>query len=344
MAFRLSILAVVVLLILSAPAAAQNVATATVLRATVILEQPRGDSPVVASVRPGVVLSVVGQRGDWYLVLVPESPSARRGWVHRQTVQVMRGRKPVPPASPQAAGVTQAPTGRTASSAPGQTVTSRGFVVLNAVQQFAANNFTDGATKRENAEDGRFDTTYVVKSGPAFDVAAGAVVWRQVTAAVGVSQFTVSTPGAVTAAIPHPFFFNRPRSVGGDVAGLKREELAIHIQARSVMPVGTRVQVMLFGGPSFFHVKQTMVTDYTYNESYPYDAATFRSATTTDASVSAIGFSVGTDVAFFFTRQVGLGATVQFAGAHVDLPGALGTTIEVKAGGGQAGAGLRLRF
>ena len=344
MVFRLSILAVVMLLIHSAVAAAQTIATATVIRATVILEQPRGDSPVVASVRPGVVLLVVGQRGDWYLVQVPESPSARRGWVHRQTVEMIRGAKPVPSASPQAAGVAQAPPGRTASSAPGQTVTSRGFVVLNAVQQFAANNFADAATKRENAEDGTFDTAYVVKAGPAFDLAAGAVVWRRLGVAVGVSQFTVSTPASLTAAIPHPFFFNRPRSVSGDVAGLKREELAIHVQARSVMPVGTRVQVMLFGGPSFFHVKQTMIADYTYDESYPYDAATFRAATTTDTSVSAIGFSVGTDVAFFFTRQLGLGATVQFAGTHVELPGALGATREVKAGGGQAGAGLRLRF
>ena len=221
---------------------------------------------------------------------------------------------------------------------------SRGFVVLNAVQQFAANNFADAATKRENAEDGTFATAYVVKAGPAFDLAAGAVVWRQVAVAAGVSQFTVSTPASITAAIPHPFFFNRPRPVNGDVAGLKREELAIHIQARSVMPVGTRVQVMLFGGPSFFRVKQTMISDFTYDESYPYDAATFRAATTADASVSAIGFSVGTDVAFFFTRQLGLGATAQFAGTHVELPGALGTTIEVKAGGGQAGGGLRFRF
>ena len=118
----------------------------------------------------------------------------------------------------------------------------------------------------------------------------------------------------------------------------------MHVQARGVFPVGSRVQVMVFGGPSFFQVKQGIITDYTVNESYPYDEASFRAATTTAASVSNIGFNAGGDVAFFFTRQVGVGATVQFSGATVELPGVFGSTQEVKVGGGQAGVGLRLRF
>lgn len=221
---------------------------------------------------------------------------------------------------------------------------SRVFVVVNGGYQITTNDFADGAVKRENAEDGRFDTTYVVKGGPAFDVAGGGILWRRLGVGVGVSRFSVSTPSSLKATIPHPFFFNRARSVSGDVAGLKREELAVHVQARGIFPVGTRFQMMVFGGPSFFQVKQSVITDYTYDESYPYDAATFRSATTTRASASKIGFNTGGDVAVFFTRQLGVGAIVQFAGTSVDLPGALGATKDVKTGGGQAGVGLRLRF
>ena len=233
----------------------------------------------------------------------------------------------------------------TAVAASAQTpVPTRGFLVVSGGYQLTANDFSDGATKRENAEDGRFDSTYVVKGGPAFDIAGGGVLWRQLGVGVGVSRFSVSTPSSLTAAIPHPFFFSRARSVSGDVADLKRDELAVHVQARGIFPVGTRFQVMVFGGPSFFQVKQTMVTDYTYNESYPYDAATFRAATTTRASVSKVGFNAGGDVAVFFTQQLGVGATVQFAGTSVDLPGALGAATDVKVGGVQAGAGLRLRF
>ena len=221
---------------------------------------------------------------------------------------------------------------------------SRAFLVVNGGYQLTANDFADGAVKRANAEDGRFDTTYAVTRGPAFDAAGGGMLWRRLGVGVGVSRFAISTPASLDATIPHPFFFNRPRAVRGDAGGLKREELAIHVQARGVFPLGRRFQVMLFGGPSFFQVKQGVVTDFTFTDSYPYDDATFRAATTTTAKVSKMGFNAGGDLAFFFTRQLGVGATVQFAGTTVDLPAAGGASRQVKAGGGNAGAGLRLRF
>jgi hypothetical protein len=101
---------------------------------------------------------------------------------------------------------------------------------------------------------------------------------------------------------------------------------------------------MVFGGPSFFQMKQGIVTDFTYTESYPYDEVKFGAATTTAESVSKIGFNAGADLAYFFTKQIGVGATVQFAGTSVKLPVARGASQDVKVGGGKAGAGLRLRF
>ena len=224
------------------------------------------------------------------------------------------------------------------------TAQTRGFLSVNGGYQFTTNDFADGAVKRDNREDGRFDTIYEVKGGPAFDVAAGGVLWRRLGVGVGVSRFSVVTPSSLSATIPHPYFFNQARAVSGDVGGLKREELAVHVQARGIFPVGTRVQVMVFGGPSFFQVKQGVITDYTFNQSYPFDDASFGAGTTTTASISKIGFNAGADVAFFFTRQVGIGGTMQFAGTTVELPGALGSTQQVKVGGGQAGVELRLRF
>ena len=101
---------------------------------------------------------------------------------------------------------------------------------------------------------------------------------------------------------------------------------------------------MVFGGPSFFQVKQGVITDFTISESYPYDDATFRAATMTAADASKIGFNAGGDVAFFFAKQVGVGGTVQFAGTTISLPAAGGASRDVKVGGGKAGGGLRLRF
>src|SRR5437867_12813996 len=112
-----------------------------------------------------------------------------------------------------------------ASSLSAQTLTNRsapfhGFVVVNGGYQLTTNDFADGATRRQNAEDGRLDTTYAVKAGPAIDVAGGARVWRQLAVGVGVTRFSTSTPATLKGTVPHPFFFNRLRAVSGDVDGL----------------------------------------------------------------------------------------------------------------------------
>jgi hypothetical protein len=223
-------------------------------------------------------------------------------------------------------------------------VGSRGFVVVNGGYQLTANDFEDATTFRANAEDGRLTTDYEVKGGPAFDVAGGARVWRQLAVSVGVARFSRSTPSAVSGTIPHPFFFNRLRSVDGEAAGLTREELAVHMQARVIVPVGARVQLMGFGGPSLFRVTQGVVRDITWTESYPYDVAAFGQAQTTNASGSKLGFNAGADVAFFFTERIGVGATVQVATATVQLSAAAGNARDMKVGGTKAGGGLRLRF
>ena len=223
------------------------------------------------------------------------------------------------------------------------TLAGRGFIVVNGGYQVGTHDFEQVSTLRANVEDGSFTTDYEVKSGPSFDVGGGATVWRRLAIGVGLTRFSSSTPSSLTGSVPHPFFFNRSRSVTGDVGGLKREELAVHVQAIATAPLGPRLQLMAFGGPSFFRVKQDMVSTFTWAETYPFDDASFGSATIVDADGSKLGFNVGGDVAFFFSRQVGVGGSIRYSAATVEIDVA-GGTHEVKAGGLQAGGGLRLRF
>ena len=227
--------------------------------------------------------------------------------------------------------------------AQGGTLAGRGFIVVNGGYQVGTHDFEQVSTLRANVEDGSFTSDYEVKSGPSFDVAGGATVWRRLAIGVGVTRFSSSTPSSLTGSVPHPFFFNRPRSVTGDVGGLEREELAVHVQAIARVPMSERLEVMAFGGPSFFRVKQGMVSTIAWSEAYPFDQASFSSATTVDPDESKIGFNVGGDVAFFFSRQVGVGGTIRYSAATVELD-AGGGTFEAKAGGIQVGGGLRLRF
>ena len=232
------------------------------------------------------------------------------------------------------------PVAVSAQTAPGE----RWFVSVNGAYRVDASEFRDRVTFLASAEEGRFESLYPGKSGPMTDIAGGVQIRPMLAVGLGVSHYHRSAPATLVASVPHPFFFNQPRTVSGEVAGLTRDEAGIHVQARGVFPVNERLTISLFGGPSHFRVSQDLVTDFAYADAYPYDEATFRSAGTASGSQSAMGINAGGDVAVFVTRRAGLGFSVQFARANVDLPSANGGTTRVQAGGVSTGAGLRLRF
>jgi hypothetical protein len=224
------------------------------------------------------------------------------------------------------------------------TLPFRGYISIDGAHQGAPDDFQDAATFVDNAEEGQLRTEYRLSGGPAFNISGGALIWRQLGVGVGFSRFSRSTPAFLSATVPHPFVFDRDRPVEGEVGGLKREELAVNIRASAVLPVGRRTQVLVFGGPSFFRVRQGIVTDFTYTDAYPFDTAAFDRGETVTARESKVGVNAGADVAFYFTPQLGVGGMVQFAGTTLELPSAAGGTQDVKTGGLQAGGGLRLRF
>jgi len=131
--------------------------------------------------------------------------------------------------------------------------------------------------------------------------------------------------------------------VSGTVGPLNRDEIAIHGQVRAVIPVNDRVRVMAFGGPSWFRVSQDVVTDFSFDETYPYDQATFKAATVASATKSRLGFNVGGDATFFLSRRFGVGFTVMYSWADLSLPAGT-NTVDITAGGLQTGGGLRMRF
>jgi hypothetical protein len=226
-------------------------------------------------------------------------------------------------------------------SAPGQ----RFFVGVDFGVQTGTEDFNDLVPFTANAEPGNFATAYDVKPGPMLGISVSARVWQRLAVGIAFTGFAADVDGALTASIPHPFFFNRPRTLSGDVTGLTRRESGIHLQMRGLVPVSNRMQLTVFGGPSFFLVEQDIVNGLRYDDSYPYDVVTFTAGdsetVTTDAGV---GFNVGADVSYFFTRRIGVGGIAQYATATVEMPSGGTGTVDVKAGGFQVGGGLRLRF
>ena len=144
--------------------------------------------------------------------------------------------------------------------------------------------------------------------------------------------------------MPHPTLFGQPRFVSVDTP-LNHSEWALHLDALYVVPISPRLDLTVFGGPSFVSVTQDLVTNIQIGESSPtfatVDIAKVGTVTETER---ALGFSVGGDVTYFLTRLIGVGATMRYVSAAVDFPVAGGGTARDDAGGLQIAFGARIRM
>ncbi len=252
---------------------------------------------------------------------------------------------PAPAAGGKAAKQTKKPaTARAkkpASTSSQNSWQDRGYISGNFGWQTASATFSDTKTiamADGDPESRHLTANYQVKAGPTFDIGAGFRVWKNLAIGVAVSRASSSNDIAITGDVPHPFYFNTPRAVSGSAPGT-REELGIHIDAAWVIPVNKKIQLAVFGGPSFINAKQTVVNDFTWNEAYPYDTATFASAVTNDESKTVTGFNIGADVGYFFNDTFGVGGIIRFS------RGTLKSSIgDLDVGGPELAGGIRIRL
>lgn len=219
-------------------------------------------------------------------------------------------------------------------------IAERVVVSVNASYLAASRTFDDSRTFPLYAETASFSTDYAVEASAGLDAGGFVRVWRGLAAGVAFTSHSDSRDIVIEGSLPHPLVFNRNRSIEGTAAG-DHEETAAHLQFAYVVPVGKKdtVRIIVFGGPSFYTVKQSVVTAIRHGESFPFDEATFSSATVESEEASVTGFNVGADVAYYFTRNLGVGGVVRFTGATASF--SLG---DVDAGGALVGGGVRLRF
>jgi len=220
----------------------------------------------------------------------------------------------------------------------------RGFIAINAGLQAAPPDFNDEFTFTANAEAGTIEADY--PSDPPFllDGSAGYRFWGRVGVALGVSRTSGNGTVAVRASVPHPLMLDHDRLVEGEAPDVSRTETAAHLQVfYELMPKG-KWRTRFFAGPSYFNVEQDVVHSVTVNETYPYDTATFGSAVTDQADGSSIGFNVGADVSWMFSKRAGAGVLLRYARAGIDLNAPDSRTVSTDGGGLQASAGLRFLF
>lgn len=240
-------------------------------------------------------------------------------------------------AQPPATAPEDAPPPAAAKSGP------RFFISGDGGYQVSSSGFTSQVTFPLYAESLTFTTTAPDAGGANLAMRAGFRLFRSVAIGAGVTGFWSTRSADVTASLPHPFYFGRPRSGEGSASDLKRDETMVAIEASWIVRLGPRVELQLFGGPAFFSVKADMPTNVRFTESYPYDTASVTGVETRNASDSAAGFTVGADIAYMFNPSIGVGGHVRFSRASASLASGTGSTT-VDLGGVQTGGGIRFRF
>lgn len=219
----------------------------------------------------------------------------------------------------------------------------RGYVSVNGGAQVPGGTLRERFSYTLNAEEATTEAAYPSRAGIQFDAGAGMHMTRRLGVAVHVAKSSSSGNARTTSQLPHPLFDDRDRQVEGDARDLSRDETAAHVQLYYFRQSG-RWLIRLSGGPSYFRVAQEVVTGVTVAEEYPFDSATFRSATTARAKGSAPGFNAAVDLSRMLTRRLAANAMLRFSHGEVDVDAGNARRVATKAGGAQAGAGIRVSF
>ena len=229
------------------------------------------------------------------------------------------------------------------SAALGQTAKERVVVGINASYQTGTTEVSSSVGLTANAEHGTFSYKFPVKPKASADGSVRVRVIKNIGISVAYTNVSASGTAEISGQIPHPFSFNQLRNISGQTS-LNRTETAFHVRATLSSAPGKKLQFTVSAGPTFFTMKQGLVDSVAWTDSYPYDTAVFSSATTKQVSQSVTGFGAGADVAYYFSKNVGIGATASVAKATVSATAADSSAVSLNVGGTYVGLGVRLRF
>jgi hypothetical protein len=193
-------------------------------------------------------------------------------------------------------------------------------------------------------ETARIQTTGKTGGGLLFDVGGGYRVWRQLYGGITFTSTNNTNDATVTASVPHPFVYDQFRTVTGTASGLKHSENAVHLQAMWRMPITTKFDVSVGGGPTFFVVRQDLVSGITISEvGDPTTGVLLNDITTERGKDSPVGYNLQADGTYLVTQRFGVGGFLRFTGATATFT--IGDeSIDLDAGGFQLGVGGRVRF
>jgi hypothetical protein len=214
-------------------------------------------------------------------------------------------------------------------------------IVIGAAGNEPLSTFAESFARTRNLESAPITADLTVSRSPVFDAGARIRFWRANSVGVVAFYGSGSAIGTVDAMLPHPFYFNQPREVKGPVS-VDRRVAGLHSELVHTFDISRSVDLSAFGGPTFFWMKQDLVSDVAFTDSYPYDTAEFKSAVVRSGKKSGVGANVGGDMTWHFSRVAGLAVQGRYVYSSVDVQIPDSSMVTVHASRIEVGAGLRL--
>jgi hypothetical protein len=224
-------------------------------------------------------------------------------------------------------------------------------ISINAGQQTSSTILTQEQTFERYFEQGSFTFERLVPTAVTYDLGVTARLWRGLHAGAAMSMFDdKSGAGTVTARVPHPLQFNKPRTATGEILNATRREVGQHIMFGWNVETAGGLEFLLFAGPSIFATDQLVVNSLTLTldtEVFPFDELAFPAVESETLRENVMGYNAGVDMTWRVARKIGLGLLVRYSeGKQAFTPtrptGA--APVDVTVGGLQAGGGIRLIF
>jgi hypothetical protein len=240
---------------------------------------------------------------------------------------------------------------------------SRAFVNFNIGVQTASPNFGYDYSTEFFDEAARAGLDIPGDTGMTFDIGGGVRLVQNFGVGVTYSRYNKERNGTLSTTVPNPWIYN-DASTAERLLPLQRKEDAVHFQAIYKIPVSTKFQLGVFGGPTYFRcvddevsqfslLAETGLTEDVWN-------VYFENITNTINKESVWGYHAGADVNYLFAKHFGVGGTVRYSEAkhhtvnhlaytedlYSGLWGAEDTnvTVDMKHGGLQFNGGVSFRF
>lgn len=368
MRVRNGVLAATAVLFLALQAQADTVRVTA--RAANLRTAASTDSKILTTVPQGTSLEVVETTGSWHKV---KAPNGITGFVHKSVVaaegaslaepavakpatrpETEETEKPKAeaPAAPRPhttpAAATAEPRKPQATAArPAPAPAKRGgkrFQFLgDLILAPLSLEYTQNKTFQEYNEDASLTVQHKGKIGFGASVGLQYDFSERLGAILTLGLVNRSASATYDAALPHPLYFNKKRSVSGEVSGTTYRETTAHLDAAYLGKAGA-LSYAVFAGPSYFSLSADLAESVQYSQSYPYDTVTVTGLPTSAETKTGIGFNVGADLDYSLGGSLSLGGQLRYSRATITLEPGEGNQAEIEAGGLQVSLGVRVRF